>query len=379
MRIAMVCDEFYPEIGGASVYTTQLSSALAKLGVEPVVITRAREGPTHEEEVGGARIKRLKGFSLPRANREVSLKLFRDLYQYIKHGSFDVVHGQDIYSTMSLVAIHSARKRAIPSVVTCHSIHKAWGAWRAIYFPVLFTLRRVNRVITVSKSVESFCHALGVSASKTVVVPNGVDPQKFNSRVGGKLMRERLELKREDRLVATAIRLVRRKGIRVLLEAFDLVIAEFPDVRLAVAGWGPEGWRLRSWVKGRGLEERVELLGPLLHEEVAELMAAADVFVLPSTVEAFGLAAVESMAVGTPLVCPRVGGISEFVKDGLNCLMFEPNDPRSLARAIVRLLGDRKLAERLSREGMSTAKKFSWDRTAKLTLKVYEEVSNSCR
>lgn len=373
MRIAMTADEFYPAIGGSPTSTMELSAALVKLGAEPVVITHAYPGQPAEEEIDGVEVRRLNGFVIPKLNRGASAGLIYRLYRCIKYGGFDIVHGQDLYSPMSLASVYFAKKCRIPSVVTCRSVHESTGLWRLIYQPIVFTLRHTNRVITVSKAAARFCHALGVPPHRTVVILNGVDLSKFNPSVDGSPMRKWLGIKDEP-LVATAIRLVKRKGPGYLVTAFARVLKAIPDAKLVIAGRGPEAKNLQAQIEGLGVEKSVFMVGALSREKVAELMAAADVFVLPSTVEAFGRAAVEAAAVGTPVVCPRAGGMPEIIVDGFNGLMFRPGDEGDMADAILRVLRDRQLAERLRENGMKTARKFSLKTTARRTLDLYEKI-----
>lgn len=375
MRIAMVGDEFYPAVGGASAYTMGLGKALAKLGAEPVVLTHAHPGYPEEEEFNGLKVKRLKGFVVPRLDRAISAGLVKRLHESIKFGGFDLVHGQDIYSSMALQLVYSARRRRIPIVLTCHSIHETTGLWKLIYQPLVFTMNRADRVIAVSNATREFCRVLGVLDYKIVAIPNGIDISKLNLIVDGTSVRARLGIESEP-LVVTAIRLVKRKGPENLVTAFSKVLKPMPEAKLAIAGEGPEYANLRAIIKKLGIENSVFMLGVLPHEQVFELMAAADVFVLPSMIEACPFALLEAMAVGTPVICTRVGGTPEIVENGVNGLMVPSANNDALADAILNILDDHKLAERLQTNGpLTVRKKFSWERTAKQTLALYEAVS----
>ncbi|TKJ25332.1 MAG: hypothetical protein CEE41_04545 [Hadesarchaea archaeon B3_Hades] len=374
MRIAMVGDEFYPAIGGAPAYTMGLGMALARLGVEPTLFSHAHPRQAKEEEFNGLTVKRLKGFVISRFDRAISASLAKRLHECIKFGGFDVVHGQDIYSPMALQSIYSARRRRIPSVLTCHSIHKTAGLWQLIYRPLVLMMCRANRVIVVSNATREFCRVLGVPDHKMEVIPNGVDLSKFNSAVDGLRMRARLGLGSEP-LVVSATRLVRRKGMHYLVAAFLKVRKGVPDAKLAIAGKGPEAANLRARIKELGIEDSTFMLGALSHGQVAELMAAANVFVLPSIVESSPLTLLEAMAVGVPVVCPRAGGVSEVIEDGINGLMVPPTNVDALADAITRILSDKQLAKRLRGSGLKIVReKFSWERAARQTLELYEKV-----
>ncbi|MEM2204857.1 MAG: glycosyltransferase family 4 protein [Candidatus Hadarchaeales archaeon] len=368
MRVALVGDEYPPLTGGVATYAAELSSFLSKLGVEVVVFTR--EGA---EEREGVEVRGLKGFSVK--NRFLSPFTFAELRRYLRSGDFSVVHGVDMYSSLALAASRFARGKGIPSVLTCHSVHSSSGFWKAAYLPLSSFLKRASRVVAVSGASKEFCLSLGVPEEKIRVIPNGVDLSLFHEGVDGREFRRRVGVGDGERLVATAIRLVKRKGPYLLLKAFEEVSREVPEVKLVIAGEGPEEGRLRREVEREGLKGRVKMLGRLPYPEVAKLMAGADVFVLPSSLEAFGLAAVEAMAVGTPVVCPRAGGILEFAREGYNCLFFEPGNPSSLKEVLLKLLSDSAMIKNLRRGGLETARKFTWEKTAELTLRLYEEIA----
>ena len=374
MRIAMVGDEFYPAMGGAPTYTVDLGKALSELGVEPIVLTHSYPGYPREEEFDGLKVRRLEGFVMSRVNRAASAGLIRRLYENIKLGGFDVVHGQDIYSPMALASVFSAHKRKIPSVLTCHSVHKAGKIWQLIHKPVVSGMKRADRVISVSSAAKSYCAVLGVPQNKIEIIPNGVDLSIFNEKVDGSAMRAKLGIASEP-LAVTAIRFVKRKGPGYLVSAFSKVLESMPDAKLAIAGSGPEAANLRVQIRKLGMEKSVEILIGLKREEVAELMAAADVFVLPSLVESFGIVLLEAMAVGTPIVCTRTQGATEIVDDKVNGVMVQPADSDALADGILRVLNDSQLARGLRKNGLKVVQnRFSWKRTAKMTLELYERV-----
>lgn len=370
----MVGDEFYPSMGGAPTYSAELGKALSELGAEPIVLTHSYPGYPREEEFDGLKVKRLKGFVLSRVNRAASAGLIRRLYENIKLGGFDVVHGQDIYSPMALISVFSAQKRKIPSLLTCHSIHRAGKIWQLVYKPVVSGMKRADSVIAVSGAAKSYCVSLGVPNDKIEVIPNGVDLSIFNTKVDGSAMRAKLGIAREP-LVVTAIRFVKRKGPGYLVSAFSKVLESVPNAKLAIAGSGPEAANLRAQIDKLGMEKSVKILIGLRREEVAELMAAADVFVLPSLVESFGIVLLEAMAVGTPIVCTRTQGANEIVDDEVNGVMVPPSDSDALADAILRILNDSKLSRTLRKNGLKVVKdRFSWKKTAKMTLALYEKV-----
>ena len=372
MRVALVGDEYYPDIGGAPQYALELSLQLVKLGIEIVVITHVHPGQLEEEEIDGVKIRRVKGWVLNHPHRTFSPLLFCRCYKYILDEKFDVVHGLDVYSTMALMVIPFARIFRIPCVLTCHTARGS--AFQIFLQRVLGWMFRVgNRLIAVSRASARFSYLLGFSGKRVTVVPNGVDLSCFNRKIDASLMREELGICDEP-LVVTALRLIKGKSPELLISAFAKVLKVVPDAKLVIAGSGREEDNLSRQIKDLNITNSVFMLGKLRKEKVAQLMAAADVFVLPSKMESFGLTLLEASAAGLPVVCANAGGVPEIFQDGFNALLYPPGDDDAMAKAIIRLLQDRELAKKISANAMETAGRFTWERTAEQTLQVYKEV-----
>jgi len=374
MRVALVGDEYYPDIGGAASYAFDLSVQLARLGVEIVVVTHWHPDQPEEEEIAGVRIKRVRGMVLKDPHRAVSPLLFRRCNKYILGEGIDVVHGLDVYSTMALRAVRSANWHRIPCVMTCHTVMDApfLGFWQRLVGWV-FRLRKADRLIAVSEAAGHFARSLGFAQKRITVVPNGVDLSCFNGKVDAVLMRKELGI--GDRpLIVTASRLIKRKSPGLLVSAFAKVLKVIPDAKLVIAGSGREEHNLADQVRELNIADSVSLTGGLAKEKVAQLMAAADIFVLPSRLESFGLSLLEASAAAVPVVCSSAGGIPEVFTDGVNALLYPPGDDDAMAKAIIRLIQDRELAKKISVNAMETAKRFTWETAAERTLRVYEEV-----
>jgi len=374
MRVALVGDEYYPDIGGAASYAFDLSVQLARLGVEIVVVTHWHPDQPEEEEIAGVRIKRVRGMVLKDPHRAVSPLLFRRCNKYILGEGIDVVHGLDVYSTMALRAVRSANWHRIPCVMTCHTVMDApfLGFWQCLVGWV-FRLRKADRLIAVSEAAGHFARSLGFAQKRITIVPNGVDLSCFNGKVDAVLMRKELGI--GDRpLIVTASRLIKRKSPGLLVSAFAKVLKVIPDAKLVIAGSGREEHNLADQVRELNIADSVSLTGGLAKEKVAQLMAAADIFVLPSRLESFGLSLLEASAAAVPVVCSSAGGIPEVFTDGVNALLYPPGDDDAMAKAIIRLIQDRELAKKISVNAIETAKRFTWETAAERTLRVYEEV-----
>jgi len=143
-------------------------------------------------------------------------------------------------------------------------------------------------------------------------------------------------------------RLAKVKGVDTLMKAFCLV-SEYGEVHLDVFGSGSERENLEKLVRELGVDERVHFHGAIPQDEVYRAFAKADVAVVPSREEPFGLVVIEAMSVGTPVVASRVGGIPEILRDGVDGSLVPPEDPEALAAAIIRLLKDDALRLQMGR------------------------------
>jgi len=372
MRIALVGDEYYPGIGGAARYAFELSLQLVKLGIETVVITLAHPGQPEEEEIAGIRIKRLKGLALNNPPCAASPLIFRRCYKYIWNGKSDVVHGLNIYSSMAQTAILFAHKHRIPCVITCHTVT---NSPLSIFLqrPMGLALSKADRLIAVSRASARFSRSLGFPEKRIIVVPNGVDLSCFNGEVDAVVMRDELGIGDEP-LIVTALRLIKRKSPDLLISAFARVLKVVPNAKLVIAGSGREEDNLSRQIKGLNILDSVFMVGGLAKEKVAQLMAAADVFVLPSKIESFGLTLLEASAAGVPVVCSNAGGVPEVFQDGFNALLYPSGDDNAMAKAIICLIQNKELAKSISANAIETANRFTWEMAAERTVRVYEEV-----
>jgi glycogen(starch) synthase len=372
MRVALVGDEYYPDIGGAAHYAFELSLQLVKLGIEAVVITHAHPGQPENEEIAGVKIERVKGLVLDNPHRAASPALFRRCHKYILDGKFDVIHGLDVYSPMALAVILFAHRHRIPCVITCHTVMDS-PFLIFLQRSMGLALRRADRLIAVSQAAARFSHLLGFPEERITVVPNGVDLSCFNGEIDAFLMREELGIGDEP-LVVTASRLIKRKNPDLLISAFAKVLKVVPDAKLVIAGSGREEDNLSRQIRVLNITNSVFMVGGLAKEKVAQLMAAADVFALPSKMESFGLALLEASAAGVPVVCSNAGGGPEVFQDGFNALLYPPGDDNAMSKAIVRLIQNRELAKTISANAVETARRFTWEMATERTVRVYEEV-----
>lgn len=272
----------------------------------------------------------------------------------------------------------------VPVVV---SIHDVSFLEHPEYFPavrrkqleltVARTARMAAKIITGSEfSRESILRAYRVDPAKVVVVADAASPffRVVSRELASRKVRENLGL--SGPFVLSVGDLQPRKNHMGLIRAFADLVKSCPQLphRLVLAGqdtWF--GARVREAAKHSGVGDRISFLGFVTDEDLLQLYNACDCFVFPSYYEGFGIPILEAMACGRAVVCANTSSIPE-VADGAG-LLFDPQRPAEIARALRDVLIDSELRLRMERLGVQRAATFTWKETARLTLQVYAEVA----
>ena len=213
--------------------------------------------------------------------------------------------------------------------------------------------RCATKVVANSVAAQSILEEEGIASGSIAVIPNGVEAGRYPDRRDDKT--------RPVRTVITVANLRPEKSHETLIGAASLLAHQFPEVRYQMVGDGPRRRELEAAVRARGLERTVTFLGH--REDVPQLLAAADVFVLPSISEAFPNAAVEAMAAGLPVVASSVGGLLDLIEPERTGLLVTPGDPQALATALHLLFIDRDFASRLGQSARAQVQqRYSFER-----------------
>jgi glycosyltransferase involved in cell wall biosynthesis len=167
-------------------------------------------------------------------------------------------------------------------------------------------------------------------------------------------------------VILSVARQYRRKNTSALLRAMPTILSAVPNTRLRIVGGGPELPRLEHERLALGLAGSVVITGEVPHTDaVRDEYRAADVFCLPSLQEGFGIAFLEAMASGLPIVACRIAAVPEVIPDGEAGLLVQPDDPKALARALIRLLKDPPLQRRMGEAGRRRARRHAWEEVAR--------------
>jgi glycogen synthase len=208
------------------------------------------------------------------------------------------------------------------------------------------------------------------------VIPNGIDPLDIQPQDDAELKRLRAEFASPDEsLVLLVGRLVYEKGFQFALEALPGIIERLPNTRFVVAGSGTHEEELRRQAQELGLMEHGTFVGWIGDDVLHSLYAIADVCVVPSLYEPFGLVALEAMASSCPCIVADTGGLREVVPHDEVGLRFRARDPESLAEMTIRVLEDAELCRRLTAEAFQHLRSFDWGDVAERTAEVYDELA----
>lgn len=237
-------------------------------------------------------------------------------------------------------------------------------------------LKRADMLIADSRfTKETMIAALGCESNKIQVVHLGVRHEVFCPLKVDDRFCERYGLDPDLRYLLYVGSENPRKNLPRLLQAFRVIHQEFPDTRLIKIGsaqYGPQADQLRRQIADLGLQDAVILVKHVPDEDLACFYNLAALFVFPSLMEGFGLPPLEAMACGAPVVCSHAASLPEVVGDA--ALLVDPTDVGGLAHALARVLSDAALREDLRARGLARAQQFTWERTARETIAVYEQV-----
>lgn len=379
----MLSWEYPPRVvGGIARHVKDLSEALVRAGHMVTVLTADASGQPEFEDTEGVRVWRNYAGTPPARDFLVWVlqlnvaMLERAMQLEGKDGPFDIIHAHDWLGAYAGKALKHAWKA--PLVATIHATE--WGRNNGLHNDLQRYISDVEwwlayeawQVICCSKYMRAELQSVfQVPDDKLSVIPNGVYPHLFRTGPHPDEVRWRFAAPNE-KVVFHVGRLVREKGLDVLIDAVPLVLRERSDVKFIVAGKGPHETSLKEHARAIGVHERMYFTGYVDDDLRNALYRMANVAVFPSLYEPFGIVALEAMAAGTPVVVSDTGGISEVVEETVTGLKCRTGDPQSLAEQILWALGNpleaRAMSERAARVVES---QYNWDSIAATTAQVY--------
>ena len=391
-RVLILSWEYPPLIeGGLARHVRKLAEQLVAVeDVEVHVLTRGDERMPSEDELESVFVHRVRE---PRRPRDLG-----EFVTWVEHMNadmlaagvelgdrfdFDLVHGHDWL--VAVAGDHLANRFRCPLVMTIHATeygrHQGWvdrHPQSHIHGVERWMANRADRVITCSHYMRGHvADVYGLEESRVTVIPNGIDP--LDLQPVDDLDRLRAQFAAPDeRLVVLVGRLVYEKGFQLALEALPGLVERLGDVRFLVAGSGTHEQELHRQAAELGLDAHGTFLGWIGDDVLHSLYRIADLCVVPSIYEPFGLVALEAMASGCPCIVADTGGLREIVpEDERVGLRFNGGDAEHLAVMVERLLTDDALRERLVVEASEHVLSFDWADVARQTAALYGQLGRA--
>jgi glycogen(starch) synthase len=390
LTVMMLTWEFPPRIiGGISPHVYHLSKSLARNGVKVYVVTCDFPGALQHEIVDGVEVFRIDSYKNPSPNFAtwvylMNVNMQKEAAALVNRlgGEVDIFHAHDwLVANAGIGLKHVFRK---PLFATVHSTEI--GRRNGIHFDYERMIHETEawltyeawKVICCSDYMVSHVRwAFGLPEDKLVMVPNGVNIQEYtrNENADLRQFRRRFALP-EEKLVLYVGRLVYEKGIHVFVNAVPKVLASV-DAKFVVVGNGYMKEPLSNLVNSMGLAHKVMFTGFVDDETLKNLQRCADVSVVPSLFEPFGIVALEAMAAKSPIVVSDTGGLAEIVEHDVNGVKVYPENPDSLAWGVTKVLLDEKYGNWLRDNAYKKiVEKYDWDKISRQTKDVYEAVLN---
>jgi len=387
--------------GGMNVYVRELTSALARAGVECDVFTRASSPsqPAMSLVEPGFRVHHIPAGPLGPVPKEDLPGLVDEFTGTVEErmrrgvpageGDFDAIHAN--YWLSGLVGHRLKHELDLPLVSTFHTLArvKAEASPEEVFSDephrraeAEAAIMACSEVVLASCSVEAdqLVRFYGADADRVRVVAPGVD-HAFFSPGDRAQARRAVGLGADGPIVLFVGRIQPLKGATVAVETLA-GLRRFPSARLVVVG-GPSGPRgdthlaeVRRLVDRSGLAGRVQFVDPQPHELLSSYYRAADVCVVPSRSESFGLVALEAAACGTPVVAAAVGGLTTLVDDGTTGILVDPADPRAFARAVATILDRAPVAQAMGQAAAARARRYTWGQAARQLRMTYQALAD---
>lgn len=376
MKILFITDRFYPLIGGGENYVLNLATRLVDKGHEVYVFTSIISDSSQREVKNGVKI-----FRFPSTLRICG----QPIIQYIRkilQNNIDIIHASGPSLNEDLF-LPSLRVFNNPTVVTYHADFVMRNPLIKLYYllKASMILGFADRVIVTSGKYAKALRRRGLSKRKIRVIPLGVDESVFKPATE----EEKVSLKKRHNLAGDIILFIgalsrehRYKHPELLLKVFKSLLNKRGKLKLIIVGGGERREYYKVWSKKLGLERNVLFTGQLSDGVLADLYKIADVFVLPSPSpsEGFGTVLLEAMSSACPVVCTSACGGSEIVQKEKAGVVAKPWDTNDLELAIDKLLSDKKLAEKLGRNGRTAVEvTYSLDKVVERTEQLYTEIS----
>ncbi len=358
MNIAIVC---YPTFGGSGVLATELGIALADMGHQVHFVTYKQPVKLallshhvyfHEVAVPDYPLFRYQPYELALSSTLVNV--VKDHNIEILHVHYAIPHAYAGFMAQQMLLEEGIK---IPMVTTLHGTDITLVGNHPFYKPaVTFSINKSDAVTSVSESLKQDTLTHFPIKRPIEVIPNFIDLSKMDQQDGP--CERGAMAEPHERIITHVSNLRPVKRLLDVVEIFDRVVAQCP-ARLVIVGDGPDKAPAKALIEQKGLKSKVQFMGN--SDEVHKILCLTDLFLLPSQIESFGLAALEAMACRVPVISTNVGGLSEVNVHGYSGYLSDVGDVESMAENALSILMDDATLDRFKDQARAQAQNFSID------------------
>jgi 1,2-diacylglycerol 3-alpha-glucosyltransferase len=387
MNICFVSDLFDSSYGGVPVVVNRFIQRLVERGHKVTVVTSKCKSKESVERKENFTIYRFSSFTLPKSEGEYALSFpsFHRIRQIFEREGIDVLHCH-VPSFLSLACVLEARKMGVPSIATNHLLSETFSRnlffnstkFNAFFYKIVNVFYNlVDTVLCPSTYGLRTLRENGLN-TRAFVLSNGIELSKFNANLKHEQFDRQFGLKDENKKILYVGRLMKEKGLDILIKAYGIVNAKVPNTNLIIVGKGHIRRNLEDLANGLGLKN-VIFTGFISDSLLRQAYASSDIFVLPSYAEIQPLVLLEALAMGLPAIGTNVGGIPEMIIEGRNGYIVKPGDREGLAERIITILNDSKLRKEFSRNSLQMARENDIEKSADKLERLYHRLTSQIR
>ena len=376
MKIYQVVPYYPPHLGGMEIFVQRLSEGLAKKGHDVSVFTTSNVKVESISKNNAVRI-----ISLKKMSHVYNVPIVPSLFwRLINEEKPDIINAHQYPIFFSDISAWVSQLRNIPFVLWVHVVSDPKSPLSGLisntYYSTIgkFPFEMADSIISPTLAYKQKLIDMGTKAKKIQVIPYGIDVEKFYYVNKSNVFKERYNCEGST-IILSVGRLNYQKGFKFLIKAMPGILRRIPDAKLIIVGEGEQLSELENLVKSLDLFESVIFTGALAQKEIPMAYATADIFVLPSLFESFGISLIEAQAAGKPVIGTKTGGVPEALIDGKTGLLVEPGDPKQLEVAILKVLLNKKLQNEFGNNGYDFAKsRYSIQTTIETVSRTYNKI-----
>ncbi len=385
MRIIIASDLHWPTINGVATFSRNLAHGLADRNHEVLVIAPSQTGKKYREIDRNHQVVRTSSLTFPfYQNFKISLSPYSEVKKIIANFQPDIIHIQSPLG-IGRAALNVGKKLNIPVVATNHAMPENLidnlRLLAPFARPISYILKEYGTrfyrnadfiTLPTAAAIKMFDENPESETTPIKPVSNGIDLSRFKPGRPSKELLERFGLPADKPIVMYLGRIDAEKHVSTLLKAFAAARQKV-DAHLLVVGFGNDLDNLRHLANDLGIKDHATFTGKVEDEDVPKLQQCGTVFVMPSPAELQCIAMLEAMASGQPAIAVNVGALYELCQDGRNGYLCDVDDDEHISERIVKILSDKKLRDKMSKESLAISKTHDMQFTLNEFENIYSE------